>query len=255
MRLIDGAEAIHGDLPKTSTVAVEVPLGAGSDQGTAVHRLSSLEQVRDSMIQALETLRGPVIVIGGDCGIELAAVQHADSRQDAMAVIWLDAHPDLNTPESSPSGAFTGMVLRTLLGEGTPTLVPPSTLAPSRIVLAGIRNIDDGENDYLTSSGVRVLEVQDVGAGSIGEALAASGATSVYLHIDLDVLDPSEFDGVGDPMPFGLSLATLIEVIAAAKAALPLAGAGIAGFAPASPEAAADDLGSILRILGALTAA
>jgi arginase len=253
MRLGDGAEAIRGDLPTASTVTVDIPLGAGSSQGTLVHRLSSLEQVRDSMELALGKLDGLVIAIGGDCGVELAAVQHADSRQDAMAVIWLDAHPDLNTPESSPSGAFTGMVLRTLLGEGAPTLVPQKPMLPSRTILAGARNVDDGENDYLTSSAVRVLGVQDAGAESITEALVASGATSVYIHVDLDVLDPAEFNGVSDPMPFGLSLATLIEIIAAARTALPLAGAGIAGFAPASPEAASDDLGSILRILGALT--
>lgn len=254
MRLSEGAEAIRGDLPTASTVIVDVPLGAGSSQGTTVHRLSSIEQVRDSMALALGRIDGTVLTIGGDCGVELAAVQHAASRQDAMAVLWLDAHPDLNTPESSPSGAFTGMVLRTLLGEGAPTLVPQQPLLPSRTILAGVRNIDDGENEYLASSGVPVLGASETDAQTVRAALAQSGATSVYLHVDLDVLDPAEFGGVSDPMPFGLSLGTLIEVIGAAKAELPLAGAGIAGFAPASPEAASDDLGSILRILGALTA-
>jgi arginase len=254
MRLVDGAAAILGDLPSASTVSVEIPLGAGSDQGTAVHRLSSLELVRDSMRRALGKIEGTTITIGGDCGVELAAVQHADAQRDAMALLWLDAHPDLNTPESSPSGAFTGMVLRTLLGEGAPTLLPHTPLSDSRTILAGVRNVDEGEGDYLASSAIRVLAADEVGAKSIGEALAATGATSVYIHVDLDVLDPAEFDGVSDPMPFGLSLATLIETIAAARTALPLAGAGIAGFAPASPDAALDGLGSILRILGALTA-
>lgn len=257
MRLGDGAEAIRGDLPAASTVTVDIPMDAGSNQGTLVHRLSSLERVRDSMVSALGKVDGPVIAIGGDCGIELAAIEHADSHQDAMAVVWLDAHPDLNTPESSPSGAFTGMVLRTLLGEGTPTLVPQRPLEPSRTILAGIRNVDDGEDEYLASSSVRMFGAQDAGAESIAEsitgALAACGASSVYIHVDLDVLDPVEFGGISDPMPFGLSLASLVGVIAAARAALPLAGAGIAGFAPATPEAASDDLGSILRILGALT--
>jgi arginase len=252
MRLVDGAEAIRGDLPTAATVTVDIPRGAGSNEGTSVRRLSSLQSVRDAQLTALANVDGLPITIGGDCGVELAAIQHADAGNDAMAVIWFDAHPDLNTPESSPSDAFTGMVLRTLFGEGTPTLVPQKPLAPSRTILVGIRNVDDGENDYLDSSAVRVIDVPDVGAESIVEALTASGATSVYIHIDLDVLDPSEFDGVGDPMPFGLSLAVLIEVITAAKATLPLVGAGIAGFAPASQDAAADDLGSILRIIGAL---
>ncbi|MET4781694.1 arginase family protein [Glaciihabitans sp. UYNi722] len=253
MRLVDGAEAIRGDLPSVATVTVDVPLGAGSDEGTTVQRLSSLQTVRDAQLAALATASGLAVTIGGDCGVELAAIEHANLSQDAMAVLWFDAHPDMNTPESSPSGAFTGMVLRTLIGEGTPTLVPAKPLEPSRTILVGIRNTDDGENEYLESSAVRALDAQDVSAKSIGEVLASSGATSVYVHIDLDVLDPSEFDGVGDPMPFGLPLATLLEAIAAAKAALPLAGAGITGFAPASPAAAGDDLGSILRIIGALS--
>ena len=74
----------------------------------------------------------------------------------------------------------------------------------------------------------------------------------MYLHIDLDVLDPAEFGSVGYPEPFGISLANLLALIAAAKAALPLAGAAVTEFAPASPDAAADDIGSILRIIGAL---
>ncbi len=254
MRLADGAEAIRGNLPSASTVTVEIPLDAGSNEGTLVHRLSTIDRVRTSMALALGRLEGPVVTIGGDCGVELAAIQHADAQQDAMAVLWLDAHPDLNTPESSPSSAFTGMVLRTLLGEGTPSLTPETPLEPSRTVVAGLRSIDDGESEYLASSGVHRVEVQDIGAKSIAKALADSGAGAVYIHIDLDVLDPSEFDGVSDPVPFGLSLATLLEVIAAARTALPLAGAGIAGFAPTSPDAALDGMGSILRILGALTA-
>lgn len=254
MRLAEGAEAIRGDLPAASTVTVDVPLGAGSSQGTAVHRLSSLEQVRDRMVQALDALTGTVITVGGDCGVDLASIAHANGRNESMAVLWLDAHPDLNTPESSPSGAFTGMVLRTLLGEGTPSLVPEVAVDAARTILVGIRSLDDGENDYLGSSDVRVLGVQDASAASVAKVLADSGARSVYIHIDLDVLDPAEFGGVSDPMPFGLSLATLLDVIGAARAALPLAGAGIAGFAPASADAASDDLGSILRILGALTA-
>lgn len=254
MRLLDGAEAIRGDLPSASTVTVEIPLGTGSNEGTLVSRLSSLEQVRDSMVLALGKISGPVITIGGDCGVELAAVQHADSRQDAMAVLWLDAHPDLNTPGSSPSGAFTGMVLRTLLGDGTPTLTTRKPLKPSQTILGGTRTLDEGENEYLGASGIQMLAVNDLSAQSVATALATTGATCVYIHIDLDVLDPAEFGGVADPMPFGVTLATLLEVITAAKTTLPLAGAGIAGFAPASPDAATDDLGSILRILAALTA-
>jgi arginase len=254
MRLVDGASAIRGDLPSTSTIDVDVPLGAGNDQGTLVQRLSSLIQVRDALLLRLEAVDGIAITIGGDCGVDLAGVSHANAVNESMAVVWLDAHPDANTPESSPSGAFHGMVLRTLLGDGPSELVPQSPLDPQQVILGGTRAQDEVEAAWIETSGVRVLSPAETTADSITDALRASGATSVYLHIDLDVLDPGEIAGIGYPEPFGVELGTLLEVITATKAALPLVGAAITEFAPASIEEAGDDLGCILRILGALTA-
>lgn len=254
MRLVDGAEAIRGDLPSASTITVTVPSGAGSSQETGVQRVSSLVQVRDATLAALGGLSGFPLVIGGDCGVELAAVAHAAAANDSLAVVWLDAHADLNTAESSPSGAFHGMVLRTLLGDGISELVPPVSLAPERVILGGTRALDDAEADYLATVGIRSLAPEALTPQAITEALVASGATSVYLHIDLDVLDPAEFDGLGYPEPFGITLPALLGAIAAVKAALPLVGAGITEFAPSSPDTAGDDLGSILRVIGAITA-
>ena len=252
MRLIDGATAIGGDLPASWTTTVEVPSGAGSSQESGVDRLSSIEQVRDGMRAALGTQTGPTITIGGDCGVELAAIEHANSRGD-IAVVWFDAHPDINTAASSPSGAFHGMVLRTLLGDGPAQLVPASPLLPSRVVLAGTRALDDSESDFIDASGIRLLGPNEITPDNLVEALLATGAASVYLHIDLDVLDPSEFASLGFPEPFGLSLAQLLELIDAARRALPLAGAGITEFAPSSPSATSDELPVILRVIGALT--
>ena len=252
MRLAEGAVAIREDLPLSATVVVDVPSEAGMDEGSAVLRLSSLRQVRDAQLTALATLSGPAITIGGDCGVELASIQHAAARNDAMAVVWIDAHADLNAPEESPSRAFHGMVLRTLLGDGPETLVPGAPVSPRRVILAGARALDDAELVYIETVDIPVIAPEALDADSLTAALAASGATSVYLHVDLDVLDPAEFSSVGYPEPFGVSLATLLAVIAAAKAALPLAGAAVTEFAPASSDAAADDMGSILRIIGAL---
>ncbi len=252
MRLADGAEAIRGDLPSASTTAVAVPLGAGSDEGTPVRRLSAIAATRDALALELAASTGLPIVVGGDCGVELAAVPAA-ARPDT-ALLWFDAHPDLNTPETSPSGAFGGMVLRTLLGEGAEALRPAVPVLGSNVIVVGARAIDDGELAYLDSSAVTLLGPDEATPAALLSALEATGATSLYVHIDVDVLDPGELEGVSDPVPFGLGLATLLELIGTARARLPLVGAGIAGFAPASPDAAADDLGSILRIVGALAA-
>ena len=254
LRLSDGAEAIRGDLPSASTRTVAVPLEAGDELGSGLARLGSLQLVRERTLAALAEVDDWALVVGGDCGVSLAGVEHAMGAHDDLAVVWFDAHPDLNTVESSPSGAFSGMVLRTLLGDGVDALVPPTPLAPDRLVLAGARSVDDGEDAYLESSGIARVGVDalDTPDGLVA-AVAATGAASVYLHIDLDVLDPAEIDGVAEPVPFGLSAAALVGAIRALRASHTVVGATIAGFSPASADAANDDLPTILRIIGALT--
>ncbi len=253
MRLVDGAEAIREDLPSASTRVVEVPLEAGDDQGTGVQRASSIELVRDRLSQALSTIDGPAITIGGDCSVELGAIGSVVGRDGAgggIAVVWFDAHPDIHSVESTESHAFHGMVVRTLLGDGPARLVPPTILAPERLVLAGMRGPDPAEAAYLATTPIAILP--EPTPESIVAAVEATGATSVYLHIDLDVLDPAEVVGIGFPEPFGLSVDTLIRCIRALLERWPLAGAGIMEFAPSSIADAVEDLPTILRIVGAL---
>jgi len=164
-------------------------------------------------------------------------------------VLWFDAHPDLHTAQSSSSGAFTGMVLRALLGDGE--LAPATPLDPSRVILVGVRSVDDAEAEFLAESGIASIGLAD--PEQLLAAVAATGATSIYIHIDVDALDPAEFASKGDPVPFGFSVVDLIALITAARAEYELVGAGITEFAPSSPEAANDDLPTLLRIIGALT--
>ena len=200
------------------------------------------------------TQRGIVITIGGDCGVELAAVSHANQAPD-VAVVWFDAHPDLNTPESSPSGAFTGMVLRTLMGEGPSQLVPAAALLPSRVVLAGARAFDPGEDLFIGEHNIACVEPNNVTAATLIAAVEATGAASVYIHIDLDVIDSADFAGLGSPQPFGVTATALVETVKGLLERFPLAGAGVTEFAPASVADSLDDLPTILRIIGALSAA
>ena len=255
MQLADGAEAIRGDLPSGATRVVEVPVEAGDAQGSGVHRLSSIVLVRDRLRETLDRAAGVPIVIGGDCGVELGAVGHAVARHGDAAVVWFDAHPDLHTPGSSPSGAFAGMVLRTLLGDGEPALVPQPALPASRLVLAGARSVDPAETAVLDALGIPIADLSDPDAvpAAVVAAVRATGAGSVYLHVDLDVLDPADFAGLDQPEPFGLALDQLLATIAALRAEFALAGAGITQFSPPTPAAAVDGLPTILRIVGALT--
>jgi arginase len=257
MRLIDGAEAIRGDLPSAATRTVEVPLGAGDAVATGVHRYSTLAVVRERTALVLDELEPDdvPVLIGGDCGVEVAGVARALERARAagrrLGVVWFDAHPDLHSPATSESGAFAGMVLRAVLGEGADGLTVPAGLQPADVVLVGARTVDEAEDRYVAEHGVRLLPPD---ARPEQLAAAAEGWEDVYVHVDLDVLDPGDFEGVLDPLPFGMAPATVTAAITAALDGRRLAGAGIAMFAPASPDAAGRDLPTILRILSAITA-
>jgi len=257
MRLADGAGAIRGDLPQSATQVVDVPIEAGDAQDSGIHRFSTLLLVRERMELALRSASDWALTIGGDNGVSLAAVGHAARKHpDDVALVWFDAHAALHTAESSPSGAFNGMVVRSIGGEGVDglALVGDSRVSLDRVVIAGGRDFDPAEAALITDRGIRTLAVDELGdVELLLEAVRATGAGQVYVHIDLDVLDPSVITGLGDIYPFGLAVESLTALITALRANFGLAGATLAGFAPASPAAANDDLPSILRIIGALT--
>jgi len=257
MRLSDGAEAIRGDLPSSATREVPVPVEAGDALDTGIDRFSTLVMVRERLASLLRTTTTPVLTIGGDCGVSLASVEHAARQHPGdLALVWLDAHPDLHTAETSPSGAFNGMVLRAIIGEGTDglALTGDDRVPLGRVILGGARDIDPAEAEFIQERSVATLSIDDLTSPDVlVAAVRATGASSFYLHIDLDVLDPAILAGLADLMPFGLSLDALNRAITALRGEFTLAGATIAGFAPASPEAATDDLPSILRIIEALT--
>ncbi|MGB4135733.1 MAG: arginase family protein [Microbacterium sp.] len=246
MLLTDGAAAIAGDLPRSATTVLDVPLEAGESLGTGVHRLSSLLNVR---ARVQDAWAAGDVVIGGDCGVTVAAIAAAGT--DDLALVWCDAHPDLHVPETSPSGAFSGMALRALLGEGEPQLALSPGIPRERVIAVGVRNLDDAEHEELgrlTSIDATELDRPE----TIADAVRATGASRVWVHIDVDVIDPSEFSGVSSPAPFGATTADLAAAIRRLREEVPLAGATICGFAPRTPADAAEDLGALLRLVGSV---
>lgn len=250
MLLIDGAEAIAGDLPRARSTRVEVPVEAGESLDTGIRRLSALQRVKEHLEEALAASDEVPLVVGGDCGVAVPAIAHAAARNPDLAVVWFDAHADHHTPDTSASGAFAGMALASVWHD---TPLAPAAVAPERVVLAGAREFDDAERDRLDASAVTLIDVDALAdATTLADAVERTGARAVYIHVDLDVLDPAVLSGVSLPLPFGLALDQLTAAIRELRARLPLVGSSIAGFAPPTPAAAVDDLGTILRIVGAL---
>jgi arginase len=174
----------------------------------------------------------PTVTIGGDCAVDLAPVEAALSVfGDRLALVWLDAHADLNSPESSPSGAFHGMVLRALIGDGPEGLRPTRCLSADRVVLAGARALDPGERDLVEQRGIRHLGVEQLTRpGPLLSSVRATGAEAVYVHIDLDVLDPQVFAAVGTPEPGGLEVEHLLAGVRALTEEFTLAGVALTEY-------------------------
>jgi arginase len=152
------------------------------------------------------------LVLGGCCCSHVGAVEGLTARHGRIGVLWLDAHGDLNTPESSPSGNEWGMPLRMLLDRGT--------IHAADVVLWGARNLDPPEVEYIASAGI----------GDDPEPLLAR-ADAVYVALDCDVLDPDELS-IFMPEPGGPSLADLEELLTGVRESGKLVGVGLTGLAP-----------------------
>ncbi|WP_433375334.1 arginase family protein [Actinoplanes sp. CA-142083] len=223
-RLVAGAASLASMVPSDRRVRVAV-----SDEPPSVELLAAnLAAIRSALAER------PEVIVGGDCGVEVGPIEAAlADHGDGLVVVWFDAHGDLNTPESSPSGAFHGMVLRTLLGSGYPEISPSQVLRPSRVVLAGVRALDPGEKEYVEEAGI--AHVEPAAIATLASVVEGLGARAVYLHIDLDVLDPEVFASVGAPEPEGITPSQLTAAVRELSARFPIAGIGITEYEPDRP--------------------
>jgi len=181
----------------------------------AVVECDTLDEQTDSVAAALPPLP---IVVGGWCCAHVGAVRGLARRVGRLALVYIDAHGDLNTPETSPSGNRWGMPFRMVLDAGD--------VCPEDAALLGARNLDPPEVEFLAASGID---------DSLDRALAGVDAT--YVALDLDVLDPSEVD-VLIPEPDGLTPEQLETLLLEISARTTIAGIGVTGFLPSERNAA-----------------
>ncbi|GEM86219.1 arginase [Meiothermus granaticius] len=177
-----------------------------------------LEAIRKACLETIETLgqMSPEtfpVVLGGDHSIAMGSVTGA-SRGERVGVIWVDAHADFNTPQTSPSGNIHGMPLAHLCGLGDPRLANLGAEGPTvrfeDVALIGIRSLDPGEVAVLREHGMSVYSMKEIDRLRIPEVAAAvlerfQGFSRVHVSLDADVLDPEVAPGVGTPVPGGLT--------------------------------------------------
>ena len=241
--LAAGARRTAELVPAAARVTVPV-LDADGPIDAGVRALDVIRENARLARSALAAIDDVVLTAGGDCGVELAPIAAARARHgERLTVLWIDAHPDVSTPETLPSGSFHAMVLRTLLGDGAAPLVPDEPLTPGQVILAGVRSFVPGQREYLARAGIR-----QYGSDELERAVDGL-AGPVYVHVDLDVLDPAEFGSTGYPVPGGPSVDRVVELVSRVGEVV---GASITEHAPSAGEADPAEAETIRRIGAAL---
>lgn len=208
-----------GDLP----VPLRELVGDGHAERMAAIRSVCAETCAAAQAAVAEGLTP--IFLGGDHTIAVGSIAGITAA-GRTGVIWVDAHGDFNTPDTSPSGNPHGMALAALLGDGDPDLVaigrPGAKLAATDVVLIGLRSVDAEEKLRLRASGITLYTMRDIderGMGAIArEALARlEHCERLHVSFDIDAIDPQEAPGAGTRVPGGLTYREaqlLMEIIA-----------------------------------------
>ena len=159
------------------------------------------------------------LVLGGDhsiaVGVAAGVASHFRQDKKQIGYLWLDAHGDMNTPESSPSGNVHGMPLAAIMGYGAPELVDllgfKPKAEPGNIVIVGARDLDAQERKIVKKSGIHVFTMRDIDERGMREVMADAikfamdDTAGIAVSLDMDFVDPSDAPGVGTPVRGGVT--------------------------------------------------
>lgn len=179
------------------------------------------EKLAKCVAGIIEAGRFP-LVLGGDHSIAMGTLAGVAQHCSNLGVIWYDAHADINTAETSPTGNIHGMPLAASMGYGHPTLVKIGGFAgkvkPENVVLIGVRDIDQGEAELIAAKGIKVYTAGDVHRLGITKVINEaidylSRCDGIHLSFDIDGIDPVVAPGVGTPVPGGISYQDSIDAV------------------------------------------
>jgi arginase len=196
------AAAEKADSPNTNLKNLKEVTDAGTALANKIH-------------DVMENGQFPLI-LGGDHSIAIGTLAGLGDRYENLGVIWYDAHSDINTEETSPSGNIHGMPLAVSIGLGHEKLVNIRGFAPKikpeNVVIIGARSIDPGEREIIKEQGIKVFTMHDIDKLGMTEVmdetmwyLKEREVDGVHLSLDLDGIDPIYTPGVGTPVPGGIS--------------------------------------------------
>lgn len=200
-----------------------VPVPQAEEQHYGDKNAKYLAEIAETCKGLAETVRRTLdeglipLVLGGDhsiaVGTTAGVADHFNAQSKRIGMIWLDAHGDMNTPESSPSGNVHGMPLASIMGFGPPQLVGLASVKPMveprNVALVGIRELDSKERRFAKESGVHVFTMRDLDERGMREVMAEAlrfagdDTAGIAVSLDMDFVDPSDAPGVGTPVRGG----------------------------------------------------
>ncbi|OLE84914.1 MAG: arginase [Acidobacteria bacterium 13_1_20CM_2_60_10] len=202
-----------------------IPVKQAEEQHYGEKRAKYLAEISDTCKELAATVQKSLeegftpLVLGGDHSIAVgtmsgvAAHYHKDKKQ--VGYVWLDAHGDMNTPETSPSGNVHGMPLASVMGYGPPELVEllgfKPKVEPQNLVIVGVRDLDAQEKKLVKKSGVHVFTMRDIDERGMREVMsetlkfATDDTGGIAVSLDMDFVDPMDAPGVGTPVRGGVT--------------------------------------------------
>ncbi|SDY50305.1 arginase [Tindallia californiensis] len=202
----------HGDLH------IDFSEKKSSEKKTNLKNLMEVERVNAMLAEKVSHIveEGSFpLVLGGDHSIAIGTIAGVSKHYENLGVIWIDAHADLNTEDTSPSGNIHGMPLAASLGVGNESLTslfyPKAKVKPENVVMIGHRDLDQGERELVKAKGIKMYTMHEIDRMGMTKVIEESltylkGKTDgIHLSLDLDGLDPTDAPGVGTPVIGGIS--------------------------------------------------
>lgn len=210
------------EIGHTVTDEGDIQIAAAEKTAPTNTNLRNLKEVTDASTTLANKIHDVMengqfpLILGGDHSIAIGTLAGLGDRYENLGVIWYDAHADLNTGDTSPSGNIHGMPLAVSIGLGNEQLVNIRGFAPKikpeNVVIIGARSIDPGERELIKEKGIKVFTMHDIDKLGMTEVMDKAmwylkdrEVDGVHLSLDLDGIDPIYTPGVGTPVPGGIS--------------------------------------------------
>ena len=210
------------EIGHTVTDEGNIQIAAAEKTASPDTNLKNLKEVTDASTALATKIHDVMedgqfpLILGGDHSIAIGTLAGLGDRYEKLGVIWYDAHSDINTGETSPSGNIHGMPLAVSIGLGHEKLVNIRGFAPKikpeNVVIIGARSIDPGEREIIKEQGIKVFTMHDIDKLGMTEVMNKAmwylkdrEVDGVHLSLDLDGIDPIYTPGVGTPVPGGIS--------------------------------------------------